>query len=66
MKNVRRGVTEDLLPIQNDFNTTVMPECFQRGVLGVMIANGIAPMMYEYFVVNGIRRYSAAKKHPKQ
>jgi predicted P-type ATPase len=61
-ENVRKGVTEDKLPIQNVFNTTVMPDSFQRGIVGLMIANAMVIMGYEYFVVNGIRRHYANKK----
>ena len=61
-KDVRVGVTDTKIPIQNAFNTTVMPTFFQRGVVGIMIGNAVALMAYEYFIVNGIRRYYAAKK----
>jgi hypothetical protein len=61
-EDVRVSVTEDLIPIQNDFNTTVMPEYFRRGLFGIMIANAASVVLYEYFVVNGIRRHFAAKK----
>jgi hypothetical protein len=50
------------VPIQNDFNTTMMPESFQRGLVGIMIGNGVAIACWEFFAVNGIRRHLAAKK----
>ncbi len=60
--DARRSVTADTLPIQNPFNTTIMPNDFQAGIFGLMIANAIVLSAYEYFVVNGIRRYYGAKK----
>jgi len=60
--NVRRSVTDDPFPIQNPYNTTVMPNDFQAGVFGLMMANALVISGYEFFVVNGIRRYYAAKK----
>lgn len=61
-EDVRRSVTDDPFPIQNPFNTTVMPDDFQAGIFGLMISNAIIISAYEYFVVNGVRRYYAAKK----
>lgn len=61
--DVVRGVTAgDPLPIQNPFNTTVMPVDFRWKLIAVMVSNAIALAMYEYFVVNGLRRRGAAKK----
>ncbi|GKY97857.1 hypothetical protein MPSEU_000743700 [Mayamaea pseudoterrestris] len=50
------------VPIQNSFNTTVMPADFRRGLLGIMIANAIAVSAWEYFIVNGARRWFAARR----
>lgn len=61
-ENVRISVTDDKFPIQNPFNTTIMPDYFQRGLIGLMISNAVINSAYEYFVVNGIRRHYAAKK----
>jgi hypothetical protein len=61
-ENVVTSVTLEPVPIQNDFNTTMMPEYFQRGLIGIMIGNGVAIACWEFFVVNGIRRHFAAKK----
>jgi hypothetical protein len=61
-ESVVASVTFDPIPIQNKFNTTMMPESFQRGLIGIMIGNGVAIACWEFFVVNGIRRHSAAKK----
>jgi magnesium-transporting ATPase (P-type) len=61
---VRTITSADPLPIQNPFNTTVMPESFRWKVLLIMICNAMATSGYEYFIVNGVRRNygSAAKK----
>ena len=63
-ENVVGGVTGGgaLTPIQNFFNTTIMPDDFQWSIFAIIIANSVAVSGYEYFVVNGIRRQSAAKK----
>lgn len=63
--NVVRAVTDMELPLQTEFATTVMPAYFQRGILGLMIGNAIAIAAYDYYVVNGIRQYFAAKKREK-
>jgi hypothetical protein len=57
-ENTCRGVvTYDALPIQNPFNTTVMPEQFRWKLVLLMVANAVATSGYEYFIVNGVRRY---------
>lgn len=61
-ENVVIGVTDEVLPIQNPFNTTVMPVPFRWGLIFLMTANLACLMCYEYFVVNGIRLKMAAKK----
>ena len=65
-EDVVRGIVVDLLPIQNPFNTTVMPESFQNGMVGIMVGNLVAITIYEYFIVNGIRQYHAAKRLAKE
>jgi hypothetical protein len=59
-----RGVTShEPLPIQNPFNSTVMPKDFRVTILMLMIFNAVATSGYEFFIVNGIRhRYAAAKR----
>jgi hypothetical protein len=47
------------IPIQNSFNTTLMPAEFRRGLLGIMIGNTLAICGWEFFVVNGARRWFA-------
>jgi hypothetical protein len=49
-------------PIQNAFGTTVMPKSFRGGLFGLMIANTVAIVAWDYLVVNGSRRYYANKK----
>lgn len=58
-----KGVTaHEPLPIQNPFNTTVMPEDFRVKILLLMIFNAVATSGYEFFIVNGIRRRYAATR----
>jgi len=60
------GVTaREKMPIQNPFNTTVMPEAFRWKILVIMIVNLFTIMAYDYFVVNGLRRRWAAQKRSK-
>jgi hypothetical protein len=62
-ENSRRSVVEaEPIPIQNPFNTTVMPAYFRNGLIGLMVGNIFAVCGYEYFVVNGIRRYYGRKR----
>ena len=62
-ENVVNSVTtRELVPIQNPFNTTIMPEDFRVKILFIMIANTIAIMAYEYYVVNGLRLKWAREK----
>lgn len=62
-ENVGRGVTGGaaLIPIQNVFNTTMMPDAFQWKIFAIIVANSMAVSLFEYFVVNGIRRRRASK-----
>ena len=50
------------LSIQNDFNTTIMPESFRRIIAVIMASNTIATVCWDYFVVNGTRRYVGKKR----
>ena len=52
---VNSVTTREKVPIQNPYNTTVIPEEFRVKILFIMICNAIATMGYEYFVVNGLR-----------
>jgi hypothetical protein len=54
------------MPTLNPFNTTVMEDYFQTGIFGLMIGNAFAISGYEYFVVNGIRRYSATQSREEK
>jgi hypothetical protein len=64
-ENVVMSVTSDETPIQNDFNTTIMPVDFRFGLFGLMVTNFAMVVVYEYFVVNGIRRHFSEKKRRK-
>ena len=57
--SVANGAT---LPIQNDFNTTVMPTSFRWILLILMALNTAVIICWDYFVVNGIRRSLGRKK----
>jgi magnesium-transporting ATPase (P-type) len=58
---VRGVLNSEPLPIGNAYNTTIMPMEFRLKLLGVMLANALCILAYEYFVVNGLwqRRYEA-------
>jgi len=62
-ENIVRGVTSGStpVPINNNFNTTVMPLYFRWILVGIIIGNTVAIMSWEYFVVNGIFRRLAEK-----
>jgi len=62
-EDVVRGVVDpEPFPINNPFNTTVMPVEFRWKLLWIMIGNGLAVAFYDYFIINGIRRRRATKK----
>ena len=50
------------LSIQNDFNTTVMPESFRRILVIIMSGNLTSVVAWDYLVVNGTRRHVAFKR----
>lgn len=50
------------VPINNLFATTVMPEEFRWKMWALMVSNVLALSLYDYFVVNGIRRLKNNKK----
>eukprot|EP00300_Choanocystis_sp_HF-7_P042241 c9001_g1_i1.p1 GENE.c9001_g1_i1~~c9001_g1_i1.p1 ORF type:complete len:351 (+),score=82.34 c9001_g1_i1:2-1054(+) len=50
---VRQATKNELLPIQNPFNTTVMPHSFRKKLVAVVVCNTIAVMAWERLVVNG-------------
>jgi hypothetical protein len=61
-ENTSRPITSDEpFPIQNPFNTTIMPYNFRVQILLLVIFNAIAIAGYEYLVVNGIRRRRSCK-----
>jgi len=59
---VRSVVSTEVIPIQNPFNTTVMPVDFRKGLIGLMVGNAAAVCGWDYFVVNGTRRYLGRKR----
>lgn len=62
-EDVVRSVTSfQLIPVQNPFNTTVMPQDFRNKLIAIMVCNTVAVVAWDYFVVNGIRQRLAAKK----
>jgi hypothetical protein len=66
-EDTSRTITSaDPFPIQNPFNTTVMPEHFRWQLLLLMVVNAVATSGYEYFIVNGLRRcYRSSSKVKK-
>jgi hypothetical protein len=63
---VRSVTTGEPFPIQNPFNTTVMPIDYRRGLVGIVVANTVAICSWDYFVVNGIRRRASSKRRQKE
>ena len=53
------------MSVQNQFNTTVMPEPFRRLLVVIMAANLVAVAAWDYLVVNGLRRHFGAKRRSK-
>jgi predicted P-type ATPase len=43
----------EMISIQNSFNTTIMPVSFRYILVAIIIANLVANVVWEYFVVNG-------------
>ena len=62
-EDVIRGVFEPSpVPIQNAFNTTEMPREFQAALLGIIVANTIAVIGWEGFIINTIMRGKARRR----
>lgn len=53
------------VPIQNPWETTVMPVSFRWTLVVLMILNTMANMGWDYFVVNGARKRIGQKKRAK-
>lgn len=65
--NVLRGATSDeVTPIQNPWNHTLMPLHFREKLLIIVIMNGVTTSLWEYFVVNGFVADWLKKQFPKQ
>jgi cation-transporting ATPase 13A3/4/5 len=62
-ENVVRSVTfSEPQPINNNFNTTLMPTSFRIALVILMIANLISVCGWEYFIVNGSLSQALASK----
>ena len=65
--NVLRGATApDRTPIQNPWGHTLMPLYFREYLIVIVIMNGIATSLWEYFVVNGFVAEWLKKQFPKE
>ena len=55
-QHVQRGITTGPtpLPLNNPFNTTVMPVSFRWIILGIIICNTLAVQFWEYYFINEI------------
>ena len=58
-------IVSGVTPIQNPYATTVMPAHFRWVIAGIMMANLIANMSYEYFFVNGILKRIISRSRKK-
>ena len=54
------------IPIQNPFNTTVMPVEFRWFLIFIMIVNGISVMAWDFFAVNKTRQRLANSRRNKK
>lgn len=54
------------VPIQNAFNTTLMPIPYRFILVFLITLNTILNMSWDYFVVNGTRRRLLAKRHKQE
>lgn len=59
-------VNGDFVPIQNPFNSTVMPMKFRIILIIVMVTNTAAIVGWDYFVVNGTRKMLGRKQRAKE
>ena len=56
-KDVMQGVMAfEKVPIQNPFNTTVMPQEYDNKLIALMVCNMVTVVAWDYFIVNGIVR----------
>lgn len=66
-RDVLRGATRaDVTPIQNPWGHTVMPVDFRHSLFILVIMNGVANMLWEYFIVNGFVADWLRNKFPKK
>jgi len=52
-ENVLPDPFGDIISMQNNFHTTIMPMSFRWILIALMIANLVANIVWEYFIVNG-------------
>jgi predicted P-type ATPase len=55
-------VKGEKVPIQNPFNTTVMPVEYRWSLIAIIVANTLTVIAWDYFVVNGTRKKLGARK----
>eukprot|EP00567_Pseudictyota_dubia_P008388 CAMPEP_0197440774 /NCGR_PEP_ID=MMETSP1175-20131217/7191_1 /TAXON_ID=1003142 /ORGANISM="Triceratium dubium, Strain CCMP147" /LENGTH=1386 /DNA_ID=CAMNT_0042970943 /DNA_START=120 /DNA_END=4280 /DNA_ORIENTATION=+ len=63
---VRPVIGSEPYPINNNWNTTVMPYSFRWVMIGIMTANLFLNMAWEYYVVNGLQKKLTAKGRAKK
>jgi magnesium-transporting ATPase (P-type) len=56
----------ECVPIQNPFNTTLMPFDYRIKLIVLITLNAILNMMWDYFVINGTRQRSMRRRQQKQ
>jgi len=63
-ENVLRSIAQwELVPLQNHWNTTVMPTGYRYTLFVIIACNTACVVLWDYLVVNGTRKRLAKKKH---
>ena len=63
---VRPVIGSEPYPIHNNWNTTVMPYPFRWVIIGIMTANTLLSMTWEYYFVNGLQKKLGTKRRVKR
>eukprot|EP00562_Extubocellulus_spinifer_P019670 CAMPEP_0178587444 /NCGR_PEP_ID=MMETSP0697-20121206/26451_1 /TAXON_ID=265572 /ORGANISM="Extubocellulus spinifer, Strain CCMP396" /LENGTH=1269 /DNA_ID=CAMNT_0020223623 /DNA_START=323 /DNA_END=4132 /DNA_ORIENTATION=+ len=63
---VRPVIGSEPYPINNNWNTTVMPYPFRWVMIGIMTANAIFNFVWEYYFVNGLGKKIGEKMRAKK
>lgn len=63
---VRFATSSDKVPIQNSWNTTVMPPYFRGILIIIIVSNAVALMLWEYIFVEGVVAKWVKSFFPKQ